>query len=58
VFYVIMRYCRWCNCRAQEEAEMKDDDQGGGDDEDPAAENRMDEAGDDKGRGGTSQQVI
>ena len=36
---------------------MKDDENGGGDDDD-SAENRMQDAGDDKGRGGSSQQVF
>jgi hypothetical protein len=47
-----------CNRGEQDEAEPKDEENGGGDDEDDVAENQMQEAGDDKGRGGTSQQVF
>ncbi len=41
----------------QEEAEGNDDDVGADGDDDDAAESKMDQGGEDKGKGGTSQQV-
>ena len=41
----------------QEEAEGNDDDVGADGDDDDATESKMDQGGEDKGRGGTSQQV-
>jgi hypothetical protein len=43
--------------REQEEAEGNDDDVGADGDDDDATESKMDQGGEDKGRGGTSQQV-
>jgi hypothetical protein len=41
----------------QEEADGDDDDIGADRDDDDAAESKMDQGGEDKGKGGTSQQV-
>ena len=41
----------------QEEAEGNDDDVGADGDDEDATESKMDQGGEDKGRGGTSQQV-